>query len=131
MNEPKRDNTLNNTVGYFALRVQNIISRMQARGYDPIVFEGKRSVARQRWLYGQGRTAAQCKAAGIPTRYAHPGTVVTRTLDSLHIKGKAADIVSKSKLWSWPDFFAALKQEAAREDLHTLGFEQCHVEWLG
>jgi acid stress-induced BolA-like protein IbaG/YrbA len=131
MQEPKRDNTLDNLVGYVAARAQRVITRMQARGFDPIVFEGKRSVQRQRWLYGQGRSKLQCIRAGISPAYSHSGGIVTKTLDSKHITGKAVDIISKSRLWNHSVFFAALKQEAARENLHVLNFEQCHLEWRG
>jgi hypothetical protein len=131
MQEPKRDNTLDNLVGYVAARAQRVITRMQARGFDPIVFEGKRSVQRQRWLYGQGRSKLQCMKAGISPAYSRPGSIVTKTLASKHITGKAVDIISKSRLWNHPAFFAALKQEAARENLHVLNFEQCHLEWRG
>ena len=131
MIEPKRDNTLDNVAGYVANRVQRVIARMQVRGFDPMVFEGKRSSQRQRWLYGQGRSKLQCMKAGISPAYSRPGSIVTKTLDSKHIPGKAVDIISKSTLWSNPAFFAALKQEAAKENLHVLNFEQCHIEWRG
>jgi hypothetical protein len=131
MQEPKRDNTLDNLVGYVAARAQRVITRMQARGFDPIVFEGKRSVQRQRWLYGQGRSKLQCIRAGISPAYSRSGNIVTWTLDSKHLKGKAVDIISKSRGWNWPAFFTALKQEAEREQLHTLSSEQCHLEWRG
>jgi hypothetical protein len=131
MKEPARDSTLNNVAGYVANRVQVVIARMRARGFAPVVFEGLRSIPRQRWLYGQGRSKLQCIRAGILPAYSHAGGIVTKTLSSMHIKGKAVDIISKSRGWNHPSFFEALKQEAEREGLHTLEFEQCHLEWRG
>jgi hypothetical protein len=131
MREPRRDATLDNVAGYVANRVQLVVARMRVCGFDPIVFEGGRSVQRQRWLYGQGRSKLQCIRAGISPAYSHAGGIVTKTLSSMHMNGKAVDIISKSRGWNHPGFFKALKQEAEREGLHTLEFEQCHLEWRG
>lgn len=83
------------------------------------MFEARRSDARQRWLYGVGRTHSLKRKP------------ISWTLDSKHLKGKAADIISKSRLWNWPEFYKALAEEAEREGMHTLRVEQCHVEWRG
>ena len=93
-------------------RVQAILAGMKARGYDPRVFETKRTLKRQIWLVAKGRKT-------------------TRTLRSKHLVGKAADIVDRKTLWSNPAFFVALKEEAEKVGMHTLGFEGCHCEWRG
>ena len=117
MAEPKRVNDIDALVPYVASRVRTVLARMEARGFDPIVFETKRSQARQLWLYAQGRT--------------RPGPKITWTLTSKHITGKAVDIVSRSRLWSWPEFYKALAEEGARVGLKTIPQEACHLEWRG
>ena len=130
--EPRRYDLIEETTSYLHQRIRNILNRMRARGFDPQVWETYRTQERQWYLYGKGRTAAQLKKAHVDVKYAQPSlAVVTKTLESLHRKRKAADIVSKSRLWNWPEFYVALKQEAEREGMHTLGFEGCHVEWRG
>lgn len=65
-------------------------------GYDRLlVLEGLRSFARQARLYGQGRTRAQLKRAGIPVELAQPHlSVVTfaKPGASKHQSGHALDI---------------------------------------
>lgn len=131
MKEPARENSIYALCDYVANRVHRIVKRLRERGFDPLVFETRRSVERQRWLYGQGRSKWQCIKAGISPAYSHKGPIVTYTLKSIHLVGKAADIISESNLWNDAAFFAALKEEAAKERMHTLGFEGCHVEWRG
>lgn len=101
----------------FGDRVAKLIERMEARGFDPVVFEARRSLARQKWLYGCGRTHHLDRRP------------VTWTLSSKHLVGKAADIVSRSRLWSWPEFYTVLKAEARALGLTTLKQEACHVQW--
>jgi hypothetical protein len=126
------NNDITGLVPYLRGRVLRVMAAMWDRGFDPMIYESRRTHERQRELYGKGRTAAQCKKAGVATKYAAPDeTIVTYTLDSFHIKGKGADIVSRSMHWNWPEFFVALKEEAAKEGLKTLGFEGCHIEWRG
>ena len=130
--EPRRNDMIEECSIYLHNRIRNILNRMRARGFDPRVYETYRTQGRQWYLYGKGRTAAQLKRAHIDIKYAQPDLgVVTKTLDSLHRKRKAVDIISISRLWNWPEFYVALKAEAKKEDMHTLGFEGCHVEWRG
>ena len=61
---------------------------------DFMVLEGVRTPERQRELYGQGRSTAQCTAAGISVKYAKPSLQkVTWTLNSNHFTGRAVDLV--------------------------------------
>ena len=117
MAEPKRVNDIDALVPYVASRVRTVLARMEARGFDPIVFESRRSLARQLWLYAQGRT--------------RPGPKITWTLASKHLSGKAVDIISRSKGWNWDEFYRALAEEGRKVDLHPIPQEGCHLEWRG
>jgi len=117
MTEPKRNKSLDSLEPYVKERVERLLKAMKARGFDPIIFEARRSLERQKWLYGIGRTHQTRRRP------------VTWTMHSRHIVGKAVDVISKSRLWDWPEFFAALKREAAVVGLHTLAVEQCHVQF--
>lgn len=73
------------------------LKEIKSAGVNPLVVETYRSKERQYYLYGQGRTAAQCVAAGIPAakakKYARPGIKqCTWTLNSIHIQKKAVDV---------------------------------------
>lgn len=73
---------------------------------DFSVLEGVRSDARQRELYGQGRTAAELRAVGVDPALAKPGMdQVTWTLKSNHFKqadgyGHAVDLVPYPLDWN-------------------------------
>ena len=95
------------------------------------VVQGGRTLDYQKRLYGQGRTAAQCVAAGVPAAYAKPNEKkVTWTLKSNHLVdasglGSAVDLMpyvngkgewdDSGKLGLWPKIAAAMKQAAAEE----------------
>jgi hypothetical protein len=117
MTEPTRNKDINSLEPYVRDRVIKLLDAMKHRGFDPIIFEAHRSIERQKWLYGIGRTHQLDRRP------------VTWTLRSKHLVGKACDIVSKSHLWDYPAFYKALKQEAKKVGLKTLRVEQCHVEW--
>jgi hypothetical protein len=118
MKEPPRNNDPNSLESYVADRFKVLYERMRARGFDPEMFEAKRSKLRQFWLYGYGRW----HHIGQPKK--------TWTLLSRHIPGKAADTVSKSRWWDWPEFFTALIEEGSRLSLFPAGkSERCHLEW--
>lgn len=90
---------------------------------DFVVVQGNRTLDEQKRLYGKGRTAAQCRAKGVPIEYARPGEAkVTWTLNSNHIGGKAVDVApyvdggiqwdDSGKRGLWPKIAAAFKQAA-------------------
>lgn len=90
------------------------------------VLEGLRSVARQHKLYGQGRTAAQCKAAGVDPSLARPDMrQVTWTLKSRHFpdprtgKSRAVDLLPAPYDWKDLKHFdaVALAMYAAAAEL--------------
>lgn len=117
--EPPRCADIDSLWPPFRAKVTALVQAMEERGFDPVVFEARRSPERQRWLYGYGRTH-------------HIGRrPVTWTMHSRHLVGKAADIISRSRWWSWPEFYAALRAEAARLGLETISTEGCHVQWRG
>lgn len=71
---------------------------------DFTVMEGVRTLDRQRELYAQGRTA--------------PGKIVTWTMKSKHIEGKAVDLVPYPLDWNDLDKFDKIKNamfQAAKE----------------
>jgi peptidoglycan L-alanyl-D-glutamate endopeptidase CwlK len=76
---------------------------MEQQGLPVRIGEVRRSYDRQRWLYAQGRT--------------RPGPVVTWTLDSKHLRGRAFDF----------DFISALDQA----DYGAWEFAGQVGEWLG
>lgn len=74
----------------FADQLEKLFQRMRALGFDPLLYEAWRSPARAKELATKG----------------------TGIVDSMHIYGGAADIVSAKNLWSDPTFFKALGREA-------------------
>lgn len=83
----------------------NIVKRaIEISEVDFTVMEGVRTLERQRELYAQGRTA--------------PGKIVTWTMKSRHIEGKAVDLVPYPLDWNDLDKFDKIKNamfQAARE----------------
>ena len=83
----------------------NIVKRaIEISEVDFTVMEGVRTLERQRELYAQGRTA--------------PGKIVTWTMKSRHIEGKAVDLVPYPLDWNDLEKFNKIKDamfQAARE----------------
>jgi peptidoglycan LD-endopeptidase CwlK len=80
----------------FRRRVELVLADLVTQGFDPMVVEAFRTDARQRHLFGFGRT------------YDDGRGVVTKASDasrSMHGYGLAVDIVSKSKMWNAGDKF--------------------------
>lgn len=75
------------------------LKEIKDKGVNPLIVETYRSKERQLYLYGQGRTAAQCKAKGVPVKYADPKkSTVTWTINSIHIQKNAVDLVPQRKI---------------------------------
>lgn len=74
---PDRD--LNKLESKFRRKVEFFLAEAKRKGHAIMMFEGRRSKARQERLYAQWRT--------------RPGKIVTRTLNSRHLTGQAVDIV--------------------------------------
>ena len=83
----------------------NVVKRaIEISEVDFSVLEGVRTLERQRELYAQGRTA--------------PGKIVTWTMKSRHIEGKAVDLVPYPLDWNDLEKFNKIKDamfQAARE----------------
>lgn len=83
----------------------NVVKRaIEISEVDFTVLEGLRTLERQRELYAQGRTA--------------PGKIVTWTMKSRHIEGKAVDLVPYPLDWNDLDKFDKIKDamfQAAKE----------------
>ena len=83
----------------------NVVKRaIEISDVDFTVLEGVRTLERQRELYAQGRTA--------------PGKIVTWTMKSRHIEGKAVDLVPYPLDWNDLEKFNKIKDamfQAAKE----------------
>lgn len=83
----------------------NVVKRaIEISEVDFTVLEGVRTLERQRELYAQGRTA--------------PGKIVTWTMKSRHIEGKAVDLVPYPLDWNDLEKFNKIKDamfQAAKE----------------
>jgi hypothetical protein len=91
----------------FRQRLDRVISRMENEfGHKVQMVEGFRSPQRQKAIYAQGRT--------------QPGPVATWTTDSLHSRGRAADLQVDGS-WDNPAGYARLQQVAKEEGLGVLG----------
>ncbi len=85
--------------GLVRVQLELALADLKEQGVNPLVVETYRTKERQYMLYGQGRTKAQCKAKGVPTKYADPSKAkVTSTLNSIHLTGFAVDIVPQRKV---------------------------------
>lgn len=92
------------------------LTRLQAAGYSPYLFEGHRTMERQNGLYAQGRTK--------------PGSVVTYVKGggSWHNYGLAVDIVFWNRSHSGPSWDAPSKQwQAVGREGKAAGF----TRWMG
>ena len=89
---------------------------------DFLVLEGVRSKEQCYINYGKGRTAAQCSAKGVPTKYAQPNlskvTWLNNPLASKHVTGNAVDLVPSPVDWNTISKFTTISKamkQAAKE----------------
>jgi hypothetical protein len=92
---------LGKLVPTFRGRVQEMLARLTARGFVPLVWETYRTPERAKML-----------ATPRPGQTRAPGVE-----HSMHELGLAVDVVDKVRLWEAPDFFVALGEEAERGGL--------------
>lgn len=123
--EPPRSADLAKCAPKFVEKVKDLLTRMEAQGYDPIVYEATRSDARQMWLYGFSRDYDDGRGCvtHAPTAF-----------KAWHIYGLAVDIISRSKAWDASDgFWTALRTEAEALGLESGGkwkmADKPHVQW--
>lgn len=73
------------------------LAKIKAKKINPLVVETYRPKERQYYLYGQGRTVSNCTLVGMPksyaNKYARSGNKVTWTLNSIHCKRCAVDLI--------------------------------------
>jgi len=102
-----------NLVGVHPDLVKVVKRAIQITGQDFLVLEGLRSAEQCYINYGKGRTASQCAAEKVPTKYAQPHaakvTWLRNPLNSKHCKqsdgwGHAVDLVP------WPIDWQALSK---------------------
>ena len=120
--EPPRETDLDCLEPAFRAKLQALLERMRVMGFDPEVYETRRSIARQQWLHGVGRTHDLNRKP------------VTWTMHSQHLPdanglGQAADIIDAKLGWNNPRFFATLQIQAHVVGLYTIPEEQCHVQF--
>ncbi|WP_320159395.1 MULTISPECIES: M15 family metallopeptidase [unclassified Acinetobacter] len=96
---------------------------IQLTDQDFMVVEGVRSKEQCYINYGKGRTASQCKAKGVPIKYAQPNlskvTWLNNPLASNHVTGQAVDLVPYPVDWNDLKKFqvVANAMQAAAKDL--------------
>ena len=98
---------------------------------DFLVLEGVRSKEQCYINYGKGRTAAQCSAKGVPTKYAQPSlskvTWLNNPLASKHVTGNAVDLVPYPINWNTISKFTTISK-AMKQAAKELGVD---LEWGG
>lgn len=93
---PARQSAISLLVPEMQTKVNSFLTKAKEKGFNIQVFESLRTRERQAYLFGQGRTPQQCKDAGLKLydQWAKPdGKIVTWTMQSKHLEGKAVDIV--------------------------------------
>lgn len=79
------------------IMLNTALSKIKNKKITPLVVETYRPLERQYYLYGQGRSVSTCVGAGVPKKYAQKyarsGNKVTWTLNSIHIKRCAVDLI--------------------------------------
>jgi len=93
MKEPAQDRSLDKLNGIVKELLALAVEDLRKQGVTPLIVETFRTPERQMWLFGQGRTASQLIQKKVPVEYAHPGAVVTQTLNSIHKTGCAVDMI--------------------------------------
>ena len=151
MKSHSRDNLLNNPNLHTAAvpLFRGLIAMLRAAGYPAVIVEGYRSAARQRALYAQGRTNAALQAIGYTADeikkhrgagYTADKRVVTKTLSSMHTRGRAIDIafIVEGKItYNVPEsYWTAIGTHAKKIGLVWGGDwssfpDKCHVEYRG
>jgi hypothetical protein len=100
------------------VQVDCTLDKLQAGGWDPLVFETVRGPPRQDWLYRRGRDGA--------------GFIVTNVQDArlgFHYWGWAVDIIHRTKKWDHPRFFLWLARHAESCGLVAGGFWKRLRDW--
>ncbi len=107
---------------------------LQLSEVDFSITQGRRTLDEQRRLYGKGRTAAQCRAMGVPEAYARPAEAKVTWIkpeNGNHLSGRAIDVApfvngkleydDSGKLGLWPKIAKAFKDAAKQLDVSIEG----------
>ena len=104
-------------------RLVKVVKRaIELSPIDFMVLEGVRTKEQCMINYGNGRTASQCQAKGVPVKYANPSAAKVTWLNnpfaSKHVSGKAVDLVPYPVDWQDLKKFDAIAKamlQAAKE----------------
>ena len=125
------ERSLNSLKGVDDRLVKVVERAIQLTEQDFLVLEGVRSKEQCYINYGKGRTAAQCSAKGVPTKYAQPSlakvTWLNNPLASKHVTGDAVDLVPYPVDWNTISKFTAISK-AMKQAAKELGVD---MEWGG
>ena len=116
------ERSLNSLKGVNPNLVKVVERAIELTEQDFLVLEGVRSKEQCYINYGKGRTASQCSAKGVPTKYAQPSlskvTWLNNPLASKHVTGNAVDLVPYPIDWEDINKFKKINeamQAAAKE----------------
>ena len=130
------DNSTERLVPEFKEKLHLMFNELRAMWLDCYIFESYRTIERQYELYWKWRTKIALRKAWVPEKYAQPWLkIVTWTLQSKHMEGRAVDIVFDANkdpkvrvpTWTWP--YTILIQVAKKYWIRSLApLEVCHFE---
>ena len=125
------ERSLNSLKGVNPNLVKVVERAIELTEQDFLVLEGVRSKEQCYINYGKGRTAAQCSAKGVPTKYAQPSlskvTWLNNPLASKHVTGNAVDLVPYPVTWDNLNKFKLIN-EAMQKAAQELGVS---LDWGG
>jgi D-alanyl-D-alanine carboxypeptidase len=109
----------------FKTKLQAWLAAAKKAGFNILVYETTRTLDRQKYLYGQGRSGVA---------YGRGGSVVTYTLDSLHRYRCAVDLVplGRNGAANWGGYGSLyVAVPPSKFGLEILNFERPHVQIKG
>ena len=125
------ERSLNSLKGVNPNLVKVVERAIELTEQDFLVLEGVRSKEQCYINYGKGRTASQCSAKGVPTKYAQPNlskvTWLNNPLASKHVTGDAVDLVPSPVDWNTISKFTTISK-AMKQAAKELGVD---LEWGG
>lgn len=102
MSYKQKNRNIDDLIPQMAIKYRLFVSKCAEAGYDVRIDDWKRTLDRQKYLLWQWRTVAQLLSFGLSkaeaVKYARPGTQITWTLDSDHMRGTAVDIFFGNRL---------------------------------
>ena len=125
------ERSLNSLKGVNPNLVKVVERAIELTEQDFWVLEGVRSKEQCYINYGKGRTAAQCSAKGVTTKYAQPSlskvTWLNNPLASKHVTGNAVDLVPSPVDWNTISKCTTISK-AMKQAAKELGVD---LEWGG